>query len=133
MAYTSVLGLRRSARPISAVLFLDRSGVYAVDSAGNRGQPVQLSFGSEVRRGDIMLIDYVGFDGSPRSWDHVGVVARDRGKPGIFDPSDTVLHMGYLYGLVEAEAHTEGPARIQLLRFRPELLPRTETGVARHP
>jgi hypothetical protein len=133
MAYTSVLGLRRFARPVSAVLLLDRSGVYAIDGAGHRGQPVQLSFGSDVRRGDIMLIDYVGFDGSPRSWDHVGVVARDRGRPGIFDPGDTVLHMGYLYGLLEAEAHTEGPARIQLMRFRPELLPRAVTGVARHP
>jgi hypothetical protein len=79
---------------------------------------VRLRFGAEVRRGDIMLIDYVGFTDSPRSWDHVAVVARDAGKAGEFDPDDRILHMGYLYGLTEAAAKSEGPAVVQFLRLR---------------
>ena len=130
MAYTSVMGLRRYARPVSPVLLLEQKGVFAVEPDGSRGQPVELRFGRDVRRGDLMLIDYVGFDDSPRTWDHIAVIARDRGRQGVFDPRDTVLHMGYLYGLVEAEAHTEGPARIQLLRFRPELLRRLAPALA---
>jgi hypothetical protein len=131
LPYTSVLGLRAHARPVTGRLLLDESGVYepAIPARGERsraelpagatrGQRVRLRFGAEVRRGDIMLIDYVGFTDSPRSWDHVAVVARDAGKAGEFDPDDRILHMGYLYGLTEAAAKSEGPAVVQFLRLR---------------
>ncbi len=49
----------------------------------------------------------------------VAAVARDEGRRGWFDPRDRVMHMGYLYGLVEAPAASEGPAIVQLLRFIP--------------
>jgi hypothetical protein len=66
-----------------------------------------------------MLINYVGFAGTPRSWDHVAVIDRDTGKAkGELDPRDPVLHMGYLYGLTEEAAASQAPAVIQLLRLR---------------
>jgi hypothetical protein len=118
IAYTSVLGLRSHARPVTERLVLSEAGLVHAEGPA-RGQPVRLRFGTEVRVGDIMLIDYQGFADSPRTWDHVAVIAEDRGVKGLFDPQDLVLHMGYLYGLTEAPAHTEGPAIIQLLRFVP--------------
>jgi hypothetical protein len=69
-----------------------------------------------------MLIDYVGFTGSPRRWDHVAVLAEDRGIKGQLDPQDLIMHEGYLYGLTAAPAKDEGPAIVQLLRFRPTVL-----------
>lgn len=126
VAYTSALGLKSYATPVTRKLLLDETGVYelAEDARGapGRGERAALRFGDEVRRGDLMLIDYVGFTDSPRGWDHVAVVGRDVGKPGVLDPEDPVLHMGYLYGLVEAPARSEGPAVVQFLRVKPGLL-----------
>jgi hypothetical protein len=121
VAYTSVLGLRAYTRPVTSRLLLDETGIHEVASGGGRGQRVRLRFGDEVRRGDIMLIDYVGFTDSPRGWDHVAVVGRDLGKTGELDPEDVVLHMGYLYGLTAVPARSEGPALVQFLRLRPPL------------
>jgi hypothetical protein len=126
VAYTSALGLKSLAQPVTRKLLLDETGVYELgeDARGApaRGERATLRFGDDVRRGDLMLIDYVGFTDSPRGWDHVGVVGRDAGKPGVLDPEDPVLHMGYLYGLVEAPARSEGPAVVQFLRVQPRLL-----------
>ena len=118
-----MLGLRAYAKPVTPVLLLDGTGVFELDH-GKKGPPVSLAFGTAIRRGDIMLIDYAGFADSPRTWDHVAIVSRDQGTAGVFDPRDLVMHMGYLYGLVEAEAQTEGPARVQFLRWRPDILRR---------
>ena len=114
--YTSVSGLARHARPITDRLLLDRSGVTYAEGA-RAGLPVELVFGEDVREGDIMLIDYVGFLASPRGWDHVAIVSGDRGRPGRFDPADVVLHMGYLYGLTEGTAGSQSPAYVQFLRW----------------
>ena len=116
--YASVAGLGRYARPVTDRLVLDATGLTR-DEGEEAGEPLTLRFGSDVRRGDLMLIDYVGFEGSPRAWDHVAVVAADAGRPGVFDPADRVLHMGYLYGLTDVPAGAEGPAVVQFLRFRP--------------
>jgi len=121
LAYTSVLGFRRHARPTTGKLLMTREGMFHADGP-ERGRAVKLRFGEEVHPGDIMLIDYAGFDGSPRSWDHIAVVDRDRGVRGQLDPQDPVLHMGYLFGLTEEPAATQAPAVIQLLRFRPSIL-----------
>jgi len=118
--YTSAAGLQKYARPVTKKLLLDKTGIYQILPDGTR-QPVALRFGADVRRGDIMLIDYAGFSGSPRGWDHVGVVAGDAGQQGVFDPEDPVMHMGYLYGLTKTPARTEGPAWVQFLRLRPAL------------
>jgi len=119
LPYTSVAGLSRHARPVSEALLLTQDGVFEIDEATRKPTGrATLSFGGDIRRGDIMLIDYLGFAGSPRSWDHVAVVTRDAGRIGRFDPADRVMHMGYLYGLTETAAHTEGPAVVRFLRFK---------------
>ncbi len=111
--YTSVAGLGAHTRAVTGRLLLRKDGLFSEDGE----TPVALPFG-KLRSGDLMLIDYHGFNGSPRSWDHIAMVDRDAGKPGMFDPDDPVLHMGYLYGLTEAPAHTEGPAYVQFRRFK---------------
>jgi len=136
MRYTSAQGLARYARPTSARLLMTKEGIFELDDDGKPGKRVRLSFASDVEPGDIMLIDYVGFDGSPRSWDHVAVIDRDKGTvPGELDPQDPVLHMGYLYGLTEEPAATQAPAVIQLLRIKASVLRRRAiTGeIARFP
>ncbi|MFH2007908.1 MAG: hypothetical protein ABI333_15105 [bacterium] len=121
LAYTHAAGLLKYARRVTRKLLLTRQGLAYADGP-RQGQPVRLRFGRDVRRGDIMLIDYVGWQGSPRSWDHVAVVARDQGRRGWFDPQDPVIHMGYLWGLTETAAQNEGPAIVQFLRFHPRTL-----------
>lgn len=126
MRYTSVQGLARHARPTTARLLMTKEGIFELAADGNAGNRVHLEFSRDVRAGDIMLIDYVGFDGSPRSWDHVAVIDRDAGAvPGELDPRDPVLHMGYLYGLTEEPAATQAPAVIQLLRIKASVLRRS--------
>ncbi|MCC6746137.1 MAG: hypothetical protein IT371_00675 [Deltaproteobacteria bacterium] len=118
--YTSALGLKAYSRPVTPRLLLKEDGLFLADGP-RKGERVRLRFGEEVRPGDLMLIDYYGFNGSPRSWDHVGVLAEDRGRKGELDPEDQLLHMGYLHGLVKAALSTEGPAYVQFLRFRPSI------------
>jgi hypothetical protein len=118
MPYTSVLGLRRYTKPVTGRLLMTKDGLHAAEG----GPRVTLRFGHEVQPGDLMLIDYYGFEGSPRSWDHIAVVDRDRGVRGQLDPQDPVLHMGYLYGLTEEPAVSQAPAWIRLVRLRPSIL-----------
>lgn len=120
VGYTSASGLTRLARAVTPRLRLDRSGLTYFEGA-RRGQRVRLRFGRDVRRGDLMLIDYLGWAGSPRSWDHVAALARDRGTRGWLDPRDRVIHMGYLWGLVDAPLGSEGPAIVKFLRWRPRI------------
>jgi hypothetical protein len=136
MAFTSVLGFRRYARAVTDKLLMTKTGIFAA-TGPNRGKRVVLRFGPEknttlparrrlaheVLPGDIMLIDYAGFEGSPRSWDHIAVIDRDRGSAsGELDPQDPVLHMGYLYGLTEEPAATQAPAIIKLVRLKPHIV-----------
>jgi len=119
MPYTSVAGLKRYARPVTERLLLTKKGVFYADGA-RKGSTAVVPFGrGGVRPGDLMLIDYQGFTASPRSWDHIAVVDRDRGTTGRFDPEDQVLHMGYLFGLTVERARGEAPAYVKFLRFRP--------------
>ena len=123
MRYTSARGLARYARPTTARLLMTKEAIFELDADGKAGKRVHLDLASDVRPGDIMLIDYVGFDGSPRSWDHVAVIDRDAGAVrGELDPQDPVLHMGYLYGLTEEPAATQAPAVIQLFRLKASVL-----------
>ena len=114
--YTSISGLDHLAEATSPVLFMDTSGA-VVDG---EGQPFALRWGEEISPGDLLVIDYSDDPANqlPRSWDHIAMIDRDRGKAGVFDPDDPVLHMGYLYGLTEAPAHTEGPAYVQFRRLK---------------
>lgn len=114
--YTAVSGLTRYARPVTPVLLMDEKGIRYAD--GERaGAAAELDFGSAAQPGDLVLIDYQGFDGTGRRWDHVGVLGADRGLPGRLDPEDGLLHMASYWGLTEMPLHREGPALIQLLRW----------------
>jgi cell wall-associated NlpC family hydrolase len=117
--YSSVTGLYQHATAVTPVLYMDAAGVRTAE--GEAGVPARLRFGQDVRRGDLMLIDYRGFEASPRAWDHVAVVVEDAGEAGVFDPQDLVMHMSYLYGLTREPAATQAPALVQFLRWKPAL------------
>ena len=114
LPYTSVAGLQAHTVKLTPRLLLRKDGLFSEDGLAR----ATLKMTGDLRSGDLMLIDYKGFDGSPRGWDHIAMVDQDAGKPGEFDPDDKVLHMGYLYGLTEAPAHTEGPAYVQFRRLK---------------
>ena len=121
--YTSVAGLARYTKPVTARLLLTPKGIFELDGTGRRRKTkkrkrLRLRFGKTIRSGDIVLIDYVGSDASPRSWDHVAMIDRDAGERGIFDPRDPLLHTSNLYGLVEEPALEQAPAIIRIVRFR---------------
>ncbi|MBU0551738.1 hypothetical protein KKB55_13665 [Myxococcota bacterium] len=116
--YTSVTGLYRLATPITEILLLNSEGLFKTDKLGAPLEAQRLRFGSEIQRGDIMVINYAGLPISKRLWDHVAVVGDDQGEEGIFDPKDPVYHMGYLYGLTEEEAGEGWPKYVQFLRLK---------------
>lgn len=120
LPYSSVTGLFNHATAVTPKLLLDETGLHAF-ADGSPGDPVHLRFGADVQAGDIMLIDYLNAEGLPRTWDHVAIVSADAGIAGEFDPRDLVMHMGYLYGLTEAPAESEGPAVVQFLRWKPSV------------
>jgi hypothetical protein len=121
LSYSSVKGLFAHARPVTPRVLLDEDGVHSLVD-GKAGEPVHLRFGDDVQPGDIMLIDYVSAGSNlPRTWDHVAIVSGDAGTKEEFDPSDPVMHMGYLFGLTEGPAVSEAPAIIQFLRWKPSV------------
>ncbi len=111
--YTSVAGLYRHTRTITGPLTMARRGI-----TDETGAPVRLRIGRDVRLGDLMVIDYASMDATRRRWDHIGVLAEDRGIKGVLDPEDVILHQGFLTGLRAEAAHRQGTAVIQFLRFR---------------
>jgi hypothetical protein len=120
LPYTSVTGLFDVADPVTPALYLTPEGLFTA-APDEGGAPLRPRFGTEIRRGDIMLIDYRGVDASTRAWDHVAVVTTDVGEAGVFDPRDLVMHMGYLYGLTEEPAASQAPAIVRFLRWKPRL------------
>lgn len=112
--YTHAAGLTRYARPVGGLLNVDGTSITHTDT----GQPAHLVFGRDVRRGDLMLIDYSTFDVTRRKWDHVAVIESDGGERGRFDSQDRVLHMAYLTGLKSQTLASRPAATIQILRFR---------------
>ncbi len=120
LRYTHAAGLTRYARRVTPKLLLTRAGLFYTQGR-RKGQRARLRFGVDVRRGDLMLIDYVGFNSTGRGWDHVGVVSADRGVKGRLDPADRHIHMGYKWGLQSEPLSAEGRAVVQFLRFRPRV------------
>jgi len=115
--YTSATGLLRHARPVTGRLLLDDDGLFVRAEDGSL-ERVSLRWGEDVERGDLVLIDYGEAAPTGRFWDHVGVLAGDAGEQGVVDPEDLLLHVGYLYGLEEEELGSQGPAVVQLARWR---------------
>jgi hypothetical protein len=115
VAYTSVGGLTRYARAVSDVLLQLEDGRIVSNDEARR--PKVLRFGTDVRRGDIVTIDYVGFAGLPRAWDHVGVLGDDDGD-GVLDGGDPLYHMGLDRGLTVEPLSAQGLVRLRVLRLR---------------
>lgn len=117
LRYTHAAGLTRYARKVTSKLLLTKRGIFYT-AGPKKGQRARLRFGKDVRRGDLMLIDYVGWNGTGRGWDHVGVISADRGRRGWLDGADHHIHMGYKWGLQSETLVSEGKAIIQFLRLR---------------
>jgi hypothetical protein len=79
-----------------------------------------LHWGRDLRPGDLLALDYVGFDGLPRPWDHIVALVEDRGpdgKPdGLLGPEDLVADSGDASGLKLAPLSDQGKVRVQVLR-----------------
>ncbi|MBI2898356.1 MAG: hypothetical protein HYY06_32700 [Deltaproteobacteria bacterium] len=119
VAYTSVSGLGRYAASVTATLRLRPDGRIITEQDETA---VTLRHGADVREGDVVILDYVGFAGLPRSWDHVGVLGPDDGD-GLFDADDLLYHMGLLEGLALEPLRAQGHVRLRVLRLRPRYLP----------
>jgi hypothetical protein len=96
------------------------AGPVVVDGESGQRQQQQLRVGTEVRPGDLLVIDYVGWTGTPRAWDHILVFAEDRGpdgKPdGVLGPEDLVADSGDAVGLVFQPRGKQGKVNLLVLR-----------------
>ena len=112
--HASAAALGRYARAVAGPALLD-----------DGGHPDRAIRG--VAEGDIVRIDYGGTltGATPRSWDHVGVLWRDRSDPagparggpdGALDGFDLILHMGHPRLVIEPLAE-QSPARVDVLRW----------------
>lgn len=115
--YTSVGGLTRYARFVTETLRTTDDGRIVTDDDARR--PVTLRFGEDVRRGDIVILDYVDFAALPRAWDHVGVLGDDDGD-GRLDTGDPLFHMGLDTGLTVEPLRAQGVVRLRVLRLKPQ-------------
>lgn len=112
--HASAAALGRYARQVAGPAVLDESG-----------QPDRPILG--VAAGDIVRIDYGGSltGTTPRSWDHVGLLWRDKSDPdgpaaggpdGALDGFDLIVHMGHPRLEVEPLS-AQSPARVDVLRW----------------
>jgi len=112
--HASAAALGRYARAVA--------GPAQLDQDGHPDRPIR-----GVVEGDLVRIDYGGsLDGAtPRSWDHVGVLWRDRSDPagparggpdGALDGFDLILHMGHPRLTIEPLSQ-QSPARVDVLRW----------------
>lgn len=112
--YTSVAGIHEYAVAQSGVLRVEEDGgVRAPDGA------VALRWGSDVRPGDLVTIDYAedGGNSLPRAWDHIGALVADANGDGVLDGSDTLRHEGSR-GLTDTPLRHAGAMRVVLWRWR---------------
>jgi hypothetical protein len=117
MEYSSVAGLVDSLGQVSGPAELRGCREPGSDCTPQR---TELRFGKDVRPGDLIALDYIDFDGMPKSWDHIVVVVEDRGedgKPdGVLGPEDLVADSGDAIGLKLAPLGDQGHVRVEVLR-----------------
>ncbi|WP_143141070.1 hypothetical protein [Nannocystis exedens] len=111
LAYSSVGGLVRSLQRVTAPLAVHARGE-ALDPAVYVPRP-----------GDILALDYLGSAALPRPWDHIVVLAVDRGPgggpaDGRLGPDDLVADIGDAQGLKFAPLGDQGDVRVLVLRAR---------------
>jgi hypothetical protein len=82
--------------------------------------PTSLRFGSDVRPGDLLALDYVGAEELPRDWDHIVAVVEDRGPDGrpdgVLGPEDLVADSGSAEALKFEPLARQGHVRLMVLR-----------------
>jgi len=124
LPYSSVSGLIPKSKVQSKLLYLGEDQMVRLWTQEGAGAPQHLLWGKDLQRGDLVLIKYAQEDYTGRVWDHIGVLSSDQGQAGELDAKDLLLHMGYLYGLVEEEMGEQIPFIFQIRRFRRHILPR---------
>ena len=82
----------------------------------------RLRIGPDVRPGDLLIIDYVGWEGSPRAWDHILALVEDRGPnggppDGLLGPEDLIADSGDARGLVFQPLGKQGHVRVMVVRI----------------
>ena len=129
--HTSVAGLTQYTRWVNRGATLSGDGAVTSDDGGEfpEGEIA-------IQPGDIIRIDYGGSMAAkaPRAWDHVAALYRDRSDPdgphaggpdGVLDGFDLIVHMGHPHLVVEP-LQSQGPARIDVLRWSPKKLGRRQ-------
>ncbi|MSP63059.1 MAG: hypothetical protein EXR72_22525 [Myxococcales bacterium] len=115
--YSSVAQLITLGRRVAGPVLVDGSDGAAPAPVGAR-----LAWGSAVRPGDLLVIDYVGWAGTPRQWDHVLVAVEDRGPgggpgDGWLGPEDVAADSGDASGLIFQALARQGKIEVLVLRI----------------
>lgn len=88
-------------------------------ACGNTSEP-PLRFGTDVRPGDILAVDYLGAGELPRALDHIVVLVADSGPQGVSDgvlgPHDLVFDSGDERALKLVPLSDQGNVRIVIAR-----------------
>jgi hypothetical protein len=116
MEYTSVTGLiERMPRRGGPVEITPCDGTTQQGCGAS-----SLRWDEDVRRGDLLVLDYVDAEELPRPWDHVVALVEDRGPDGrpdgLLGPEDLVVDSGDQQGLKIAPLAQQGHVRVQVLR-----------------
>jgi hypothetical protein len=96
--------------------------IYPCPTAAPCEQPApRLRFGTDVRPGDLLAMNYQGASELPRAWDHIVAVVEDRGidgapADGLLGPEDLVAETGSAEGLKFDLLGDQGAIRVVVLR-----------------
>jgi hypothetical protein len=116
LEYTSVAGLIDEMPRVGSVVTITPCTTTVTTGCGASA----LRFGTDVRRGDLLALDYVDADELPRPWDHIVAVLEDRGPDGrpdgVLGPDDLMIDSGDRRGVKVAPLSDQGNVRIQVLR-----------------
>lgn len=117
LAYSSVGELVNSLRKVSGPVEIrpcDDTPACAPPSS-------RLRFGSDVRPGDLLAMNYLGASELPRAWDHIVAIVEDRGPEGHpadgwLGPEDLAAETGSADGLKFSPLSSQGAIRVIVLR-----------------
>lgn len=115
--YTSVAGLSKYTDIKTGRYLLDGDTLRKMNG-DKLGDEATLRWVDDIQVGDLMLIKYARADFTGRRWDHIGVLAEDKGTDGVFDPADRILHTGHMAGLVNEPVSGQGLIIIRFVRFK---------------
>jgi hypothetical protein len=100
------------------VAALRRAGRRDLEYTSVTGLVDALDHPRDLRPGDLIALDYIGFDGLPGAWDHIVALVEDRAPVGKLGPEDLVADSGDSSGLKIAPLAEQGTVRSIVLRVR---------------